>query len=106
MVVAKLLGADDRCRAAADRSMKICEGFHMRFSFFVLKHNSLITNPQRLTCMYVQDTRKRQFSMEDKQMTMFLMWIWFASMCIFNYKLVVATSSSLLSKNVKISSIR
>jgi hypothetical protein len=27
MVVAKLLDADDRCRAAADRSMKICEDF-------------------------------------------------------------------------------
>jgi hypothetical protein len=72
MVVAKLLGADDRCRAAADRSMKIHEGFQT-FSFFVLKHNSLIIHPQRLTCMYVQDTRKIQFSMEDKQMTMFLM---------------------------------
>jgi len=34
MVVAKLLGADDRCRAAADHSMKICEGFQTYEVFF------------------------------------------------------------------------
>lgn len=36
MVVAKLLGADDRCRAAANRSMKICEGFQTYEVFIFL----------------------------------------------------------------------
>ncbi len=34
MEVAKLLGADEGCRAPADRSMKICEGFQTYEVFF------------------------------------------------------------------------
>jgi hypothetical protein len=34
MVMAKLLTADDRCRAAADRSMKMCEGLQTYEVFF------------------------------------------------------------------------